>query len=319
MAGLDDRAMATRASALKTVRTVAGLRREVAAWRQHRNTVALVPTMGALHAGHLALVARAKRLADRVVVSLFVNPAQFGPQEDFARYPRDEAADRAKLRAAGADLLYAPTVAEIYPPGFATIVSVGALAERLDGIHRPGHFAGVATVVAKLLIEAGADVACFGEKDYQQLQVIKSLARDLDIPTRILGVPTVRERDGLALSSRNAYLSAAERAVAPILHRVLIDTVARIRAGMPVDEALARGVEAIAGAGFRAVDYLAAVDAATLEPLARLDQPGRLLVAAWLGRTRLIDNARLTPSSRAPAPYSGRPRSGTRRRAGSSH
>jgi pantoate--beta-alanine ligase len=310
--------MAKRAQPLKTVRTVAALRREVAAWRKNSHSVALVPTMGALHAGHLALVARAKRLADRVVVSLFVNPAQFGPQEDFTRYPRDEAADRAKLREAGADLLYAPAIAQIYPPGFATAVSVAALGEILDGTHRPGHFTGVATVVAKLLIEAQADFACFGEKDYQQLQIITRMARDLDIPTRIVGVPTVRERDGLALSSRNAYLSPDERAAAPVLHRVLIDTGERIHDGMSIAEAEARGTSELTMAGFVGVDYLALVDAATLEPLETPDRPGRILVAAWLGTTRLIDNEAFRPSSRATAPGSGRPRSGTRRRGDSS-
>jgi pantoate--beta-alanine ligase len=311
--------MGKTASRLATVRTVAALRGRVADWRRRRDRVAVVPTMGALHQGHLALVARAKRLADRVVVSLFVNPAQFGPSEDFTRYPRDEAGDRALLRAAGADLLYAPGLAAIYPPGFATSVTVGALAQGLDGIHRPGHFAGVATVVAKLLIEAQAEFACFGEKDYQQLRIITRMARDLDIPTRIVGVPTVRERDGLALSSRNAYLSPDERAVAPVLHRVLVETGERIRAGMGIADAEARGIGDLTMAGFGGVDYLAAVDAATLEPLTRLDRPGRILVAAWLGRTRLIDNAALTPSSRAPAPGNARPRSGTRRRAGSNH
>jgi pantoate--beta-alanine ligase len=305
-------------SRLTTVRTVAALRREVASWRKRRETVALVPTMGALHGGHLALVARAKRLAERVVVSLFVNPAQFSPNEDFARYPRDEAADRAKLREARVDLLYAPGVAEMYPPGFATTIAVGALAERLDGIHRPGHFTGVATVVAKLLIEAQADFACFGEKDYQQLRIITRMARDLDIPTRIVGVPTVRERDGLALSSRNAYLSPDERAMAPVLRRVLLETGERIQHGMRVEEATARGVSELTMAGFVGVDYLAVVDGETLEPLEQLDRPGRILVAAWLGTTRLIDNEALRPSSRAPGAGSGRPRSGTRRRAGSS-
>jgi pantoate--beta-alanine ligase len=310
--------MAKRAQPLKTVRTVAALRREVAAWRKNRHSVALVPTMGALHAGHLALVARAKRLAGRVVVSLFVNPAQFGPQEDFTRYPRDEAADRAKLREAGADLLYAPAIAQIYPPGFATAVSVAALGEILDGTHRPGHFTGVATVVAKLLIEAQADFACFGEKDYQQLQVIRRMAADLDIATRIVGVPTVRERDGLALSSRNAYLSADERTVAPTLHRVLLDTGERIQDGMSIDDAVARGTADLTMAGFGGVDYLAVCDAETLEPLDRLDRPARILVAVRLGRTRLIDNEAFRPSSRAPAPGNARPRSGTRPRAGSS-
>ncbi len=306
------------ASSLATVRTVAALRRAVALWRKRGDTVALVPTMGALHDGHMALVARARRLAKRTVVSLFVNPAQFGPHEDFAKYPRDEAADRARLRAAGVDLLFAPPVAEIYPPGFATAVTVSGLADGLDGIHRPGHFTGVATVVAKLLIEARADFACFGEKDYQQLQIVKRMAADLDIPTRIVGVPTVRERDGLALSSRNAYLSPDERSLAPTLHRVLLDTGERIQDGMGIEDAAARGTAELTMAGFGGVDYLAVVDAETLEPLERLDRPARILVAVQLGRARLIDNEAVRPTSRARAAGSARPRSGTRRRAGSS-
>jgi pantoate--beta-alanine ligase len=303
---------------LPVARTIAQLRRRVAQWHGEGLKVALVPTMGALHPGHLALVARARRAADRVVVSLFVNPTQFGPNEDFARYPRDEAGDRAKLAAAGADLLYAPMVTEIYPAGFATQVAVQGLGDRLEGAHRPGHFVGVATVVTKLLIEAGADAACFGEKDYQQLQIIKRLGRDLDIPTRIIGVPTVREPDGLALSSRNLYLSAEERAAAPALHRTLVATARRASDGTAIADAIARGTGEILAAGFRAVDYLAIVDAATLEPLHHLDRPARVLAAASIGRTRLIDNEPLTPPTSGAA-GSGRARSGTRRRAGSSH
>jgi len=303
---------------LATVRTVAALRRSVASWKRRGDAVALVPTMGALHDGHLALVARARRLARRTVVSLFVNPAQFGPQEDFAKYPRNEAADRARLRAARVDLLYAPAVSAIYPPGFATAVTVGGVGDRLDGVHRPGHFAGVATVVAKLLIEAQPDFACFGEKDYQQLQVVRRMVADLDIPTRIVAVPTVREPDGLALSSRNGYLSADERALAPVLHRTLLETGERIRAGMSVADAVARGIADLTMAGFGGVDYLAVCDAETLEPLDRLDHPARILVAARLGRARLIDNEALMPASRAKRAGNARPRSGTSRRGGSS-
>jgi pantoate--beta-alanine ligase len=189
---------------LAVARSVATLRRYVDAWHLAGETVALVPTKGALHAGHLALVARGRALCRRVVASIFVNPTQFGPHEDFARYPRDEAGDAAKLAAAGCDLLYAPVIEEIYPAGFSTTISVGALAEGQCGRFRPGHFAGVATVVAKLLVQSRADLACFGEKDYQQLQIIRRVARDLDIPVRVEGVATVREPDGLALSSRNA-------------------------------------------------------------------------------------------------------------------
>jgi pantoate--beta-alanine ligase len=255
--------------------------------------VALVPTMGALHAGHLALVARGRALADKVVASLFVNPAQFGPNEDFARYPRDEARDAALLAGAGCDLLYAPDLAEMYPPGFATTVVAGPIAERQCGAFRPGHFAGVATVVAKLLLQATPDLACFGEKDYQQLQVIRRIVRDLDIPVRIEGVATVREADGLALSSRNAYLSAAERRIAPALHRVLEDIAARLRCGeTDPARAMAEGRAALLVAGFARVDYVDVADAETLAALAP-GRPGRILGAAWLDKTRLIDNVAL--------------------------
>ncbi len=302
---------------LATARTVAALRRSVTHWKRRGDAIALVPTMGALHAGHLALVARARRLARRTIVSLFVNRKQFGPQEDFNKYPRDEGADRAELRAAGVDLLYAPAEAQIYPPGFATAVTVSGLADRLDGEHRPGHFAGVATVVAKLLVEAQADFACFGEKDYQQLQIVKRMVADLDIPTRIVAVPTVREPDGLALSSRNAYLTPDERALAPTLHRTLLDTRERIAAGMNIEDAKARGTADLTMAGFGGVDYLDVCDAETLEPLGRLDRPARILVAAWLGRARLIDNEALMPTLRGKPAGNDRPRSGTRRRGGS--
>ena len=282
---------------LPVVRAVAALRREVARWRNAGKTVALVPTMGALHAGHVALVERGRALADRVVVSLFVNPAQFAPHEDFARYPRDEAGDAAKLAGAHTDLLYLPPLEEIYPPGFAATVDVGDVAVGLDGRFRPGHFRGVATVVAKLLLQASPDVACFGEKDYQQLQVVKRLARDLDIPVRIEGVATVREPDGLALSSRNLYLSPAERAVAPTLYRVLGETAARLEAGEAAAPAVADAAAALLGAGFTKIDYVEACDALTLAPLGRADRPGRLLAAAWLGKTRLIDNVPVAPAA----------------------
>ena len=282
--------MAKRAPPLKIARSVASLRREVAAWRKRGDSVALVPTMGALHAGHMALVTRAGRLAKRTVVSLFVNPTQFGPHEDFAKYPRDEAADRAKLREAGVDLLFAPPVGEIYPEGFATVVSVSGIADGLDGLHRPGHFAGVATVVAKLLIETQADFALFGEKDYQQLRVVTRMARDLDLGVDVIGLATVRESDGLAMSSRNVYLSPEERATAPVLHRTMQDTAATLRAGDKVAAALAAGAARITKAGF-ALDYFEARHAETLQPIASLDDgPVRLLVAAKIGTTRLIDN-----------------------------
>jgi pantoate--beta-alanine ligase len=284
-------------AALPVVRTVAALRRAVDLWRETGERVGLVPTMGALHRGHLALVARARELSGRVVASLFVNPTQFAPTEDLARYPRDEAADAAKLATAGCDLLYAPGVEEMYPLGSDTTVDPGAIAERLCGPFRPGHFKGVATVVTKLLLQARPDTACFGEKDYQQLQIIRHVVRDLDIPARIEPVATVREPDGLALSSRNAYLSPAERAIAPLLHRTLAQAVERVRAGASPREAEAGARAALLAAGFAKVDYVAVCDAATLAPLEHLDRPARLLAAAWLGGTRLIDNVPLLPDA----------------------
>lgn len=286
--------MPAKIGTLAVVREVAELRREVAAWRRAGEVVALVPTMGALHRGHLALIARAKELAGRVIASIFVNPTQFGPSEDFTRYPRDEAADAAQLAAAQCDLLYAPGTAGMYPPGYATTVSAGPLAEVLCGRFRPGHFAGVATVVTKLLLQAGADLACFGEKDYQQLQIIRRVVRDLDIPVRIEGVPTVREEDGLALSSRNAYLLPEERRIAPALHRVLAEVAVRAAAGTPGDEAVSWGAAAVNAAGFTKLDYLEIRDAESLAPLAA-GRPGRVFAAAWLGKTRLIDNEPLPP------------------------
>jgi len=284
---------------LPVVRSVSALRNEIARWRKGGKTVALVPTMGALHAGHLALVAHGRSLCDRVVASLFVNPAQFAPHEDFARYPRDEASDAAKLDAAQTDLLYAPPLAEIYPPGFATTVDAGAIAQGQDGRFRSGHFQGVATVVTKLLLQASPDVACFGEKDYQQLHVVKRVVRDLDIPVRVEGVPTVREADGLALSSRNLYLSPEERRLAPMLYRVLRETAARLETGDDAPSALAAAVAMLARAGFTKIDYIEACDGETLAPLDRVDRPGRLLAAVWLGKTRLIDNVPLAAAGSA--------------------
>lgn len=268
----------------------AELRAQVASWRGSGDAVGFVPTMGALHEGHLSLVALARARAGRVVVSIFVNPTQFGPGEDFAAYPRTWDSDFAKLGAAGADLVFRPSTDEIYPQGFATTVSVGgpALAGLEDRI-RPGHFSGVATVVAKLLLLVGPDVAVFGEKDYQQLAVVRRLVRDLGIPTQILGAPTLREPDGLAMSSRNAYLTAAERQTAPTLSRAMTETIERLRAGEDAGEALAMGRKAIAAAGF-ALDYLELRDAGTLAEAAKAAGELRLLAAARLGRTRLIDN-----------------------------
>ena len=284
-------------AAVAVARTVAALREAVAAWRATGQSVGLVPTMGAIHRGHLALVDTARRQCRRVVASLFVNPKQFGPSEDFAAYPRDEAADLAAFATAGVDLVFAPPVAEMYPVGFATSVHVGGLAEELEGADRPGHFDGVATVVAKLLLQSLPDAAYFGEKDYQQLLVVRRLVRDLDIPVRIAGVAIVREADGLALSSRNVYLSSEERRAAPLLHRVLQDTAAALAAQPDaVAAALARGVARLTAGGF-AVDVLELRSAADLAPLPRLVGPARLLAAARLGRTRLIDNIAAAPGT----------------------
>ena len=280
------------ATAPPIVRTVAELRARVAAWRAAGERVGLVPTMGALHEGHLSLIRLAREKADRAVVSIFVNPTQFGPSEDFEAYPRSEARDAELAAGAGCDLIYAPSVAEMYPEGFSTTVSVAGVSEPLDGQARPGHFAGVATVVSKLLLQCGAELAVFGEKDYQQLQVIRRLVRDLDIPVEIVGGPTARAEDGLALSSRNAYLTPAEREVAPELHRALADAAEAVRSGRPVGEAEAEAVARLRAAGFARVDYVEVRDAASLARLGPgpVEPPARILAAAVLGRTRLIDN-----------------------------
>ena len=276
--------------ALPVVRTVAELRHVIAGWRAADESVALVPTMGALHAGHLALVAEGRRAAKRVVATIFVNPKQFAAHEDLDLYPRREAADIGALEAAGCDLLFTPSVDEVYPAGFATTVSVSGLTADLDGAARPGHFDGVATIVTKLLIQAGADIAIFGEKDYQQFLMIRRLVLDLNIPTEIIGVPTIREPDGLALSSRNAYLSADERHRAVAFPRALQCARADIEAGGDVRAALATAVASLTVAGFGPIDYVELRDAETLAPLSYLDRPARLLGAARLGGTRLIDN-----------------------------
>lgn len=268
---------------MEIVRTIKHLRTAVGQWRAAGQTVALVPTMGALHAGHIALVGAALAAADRVVASIFVNPTQFAPHEDLARYPRDEAGDVAKLAGAGAHLVWAPPVSEMYPDGFATRIVVEGAALPLEGAFRPHHFGGVATVVCKLLAAATPHVALFGEKDFQQLAVIRQMVRDLALPVAIQGVPTVREDDGLALSSRNAYLSEDERYVAPMLYKA-ISEVAR---GRDPREA----ADGLLAAGFTKVDYLEVRDAETLAPFdPAAGRPGRVLAAAWLGRTRLIDN-----------------------------
>jgi pantoate--beta-alanine ligase len=276
---------------MRTVHTVSDLRGAVRALRMEGRRLALVPTMGALHEGHMSLIRAGRGHADAVCVTIFVNPTQFGPNEDFDAYPRQMAADRAMLERAGVELLFAPAVEEMYPQGFATTVRVARLSEGLCGADRPHHFDGVATVVTKLLLQAQADVAMFGEKDYQQLLVVRQLVRDLDIPTRIQGCPTWREPDGLALSSRNKYLSAEERRVAPALHQALQEVAARVRAGDEIAPHCARAAQMLRDKGFAAVDYLEVRDAAALEPLSRNDgRPARVFGAARIGTVRLIDN-----------------------------
>jgi pantoate--beta-alanine ligase len=281
-----------RTEPLPIVRVVAALRKQVAGWRAEGLRVGLVPTMGALHEGHLSLVRLARDRADRVVTSLFVNPTQFAPHEDLDAYPRDEAGDAALLAAAGCDLLYAPTVDVMYGPGFATRVAVSGVSEPLDGQSRPHHFAGVATVVSKLLIQCAPDVAVFGEKDYQQLQVIRRLAADLDLPTEIVGGPIVRADSGLALSSRNAYLSDIERGVADRLNGILTAGVEALRGGATIESVEAKGIAALSAAGFDRIDYFEVRDAADLSrlPTPKVTPPARILAAVVIGKTRLIDN-----------------------------
>ncbi|MDT7933426.1 MAG: pantoate--beta-alanine ligase [Sphingomonadaceae bacterium] len=272
---------------MRIVRAAADLRAATLPWRKSGLAHAFVPTMGALHAGHMALVRSARAQCDRVVASVFVNPKQFGPNEDFDRYPRTEDHDAALLAEAGCDLMFAPAVNDIYPPGFATEVRVGGLGSLWEGAHRPGHFDGVATVVARLLGLAQAEAALFGEKDWQQLVIIRRMAADLALSTAILAVPTVREPDGLALSSRNRYLSAAERETAPMLYAELVRTAEAIKQGSTGRAACADAVAALTAAGFR-VDYVALTHPETLALIKHA--PGRLLAAAGLGSTRLIDN-----------------------------
>lgn len=275
---------------LPVVRDVSALRNEIAPWRRAGLRVGLVPTMGALHEGHLTLVRSAKERTDRVVATLFVNPRQFAPHEDFERYPRDEAGDSAMLAGAGCDLLYAPARAVMYPEGFSTNVIVTDVSTPLEGEFRPHFFSGVATVVTKLLLQSLPDTAFFGEKDYQQLQVIKRMTRDLDIPVAIEGCATVRESDGLAMSSRNAYLKPDERRIAARLNVIMHDAIKAVRAGEAIVTAEVEATRHITAAGFTSVDYLAIRDADTLAPINDLSRPARILAAAWIGKTRLIDN-----------------------------
>lgn len=275
---------------MQTIRHLDPLKKMVNASRRANKRIALVPTMGALHAGHMALVTRAKALADDVIVSIFVNPIQFGPNEDLSRYPRQEAEDAALLADAGVTGLWLPDVEVMYPHGFATTISVAKLGDGLCGAARPGHFDGVATVVAKLLTQVQPDIAVFGEKDWQQLAVIRRMVIDLNLGVEIVGAPIVRDDDGLALSSRNAYLSADERGAALALPRTLQEAGAQIEAGARIGPALEQAKNTLLQAGFASVDYVALVDSLSLEPLESLDREARMLAAARIGTTRLIDN-----------------------------
>lgn len=275
------------------VDTVLALRAAIRDWRRDGLSIAMVPTMGALHDGHISLVRAALSTADRCIVSIFVNPAQFAPTEDLDKYPRQLARDLDRLTQAGAHLAFTPTVSEMYPAGFATKISVGGPSSGLESDFRPTFFEGVATVVAKLFLQALPDRAIFGEKDYQQLCVVRKLCRDLDLPVDIVGAPTVRDAHGLAMSSRNAYLGAAELSVARQLNVILRRAAAALAAGTDESSVTAKAATALLKAGFDRVDYVAARESLTLSPWRR-DSDGRLLAAAWLGRTRLIDNVEVS-------------------------
>jgi pantoate--beta-alanine ligase len=281
---------------VQIVREVGALREAVAELREGGGPIAFVPTMGALHAGHMALVEEARRRAAHVVASIFVNPTQFGPSEDLSRYPRREAGDAQMLEAAGIEILWAPDVATMYPNGPEISVRAGPLGALLDGAARPGHFDGVATVVARLFDQVRPDIALFGEKDYQQLLVIRAMVVAQALPVEIIGIPTQRDADGLALSSRNLYLDEEERRSARALPRALGEAAAAIQAGGDVAEALAGASDKLAKAGFDPIDYVELRDAATLAPMAVLDRPARLLAAAKIGQTRLIDNLSVEPA-----------------------
>jgi pantoate--beta-alanine ligase len=280
---------------LPVIRHTAQLRQIVQQWRRRGHRVALVPTMGGLHEGHLSLVRLAKQHASRVIVSLFVNPAQFAPHEDYGSYPRNEERDWHKLLSVEADAMYVPDVHEIYPPDFATRVEVAGVAQTLEGISRPHFFSGVTTVVTKLFLQSLPDIAIFGEKDYQQLLVVQQLVRDLNFPIAIVPGPIVREADGLAMSSRNVYLSAEERAIAPQLYAVLKDMAEDLAQGRAIADTVSKGQERLESVGFRA-DYLEVRDADSLLPSGlKVEKPARLLAAVYLGHVRLIDNIAVVP------------------------
>ncbi|PPD01731.1 MAG: pantoate--beta-alanine ligase [Hyphomicrobium sp.] len=275
----------------KIIRSVKDLRKQIAKWRASEKSIALVPTMGALHDGHISLVKLAKKKADRVVVSIFVNPSQFAPTEDLSRYPRDETGDLNRLNAVETDLVWAPDVSEMYPDGFSTRVTPGTTSQNLEGEFRPHHFGGVATVCCKLFSQVTPDMAIFGEKDYQQLVVLRQMVCDLNLPLTLVGAPTRREKDGLALSSRNTYLSVQERDIAPSLYAAISDVADKVSEGADISASIAAAKQKLISNGFTKVDYLEVCDADTLVPIVTpTDRPLRVLVAAWLGKTRLIDN-----------------------------
>lgn len=275
----------------KIARTMKDLRKTIGKWRDAGDTIALVPTMGALHAGHVTLVKLANKKADKVVVSIFVNPTQFAPHEDLARYPRNELGDVAKLHDAGCDLVWAPTVEEMYPEGFSTSVAPGSAAAPLEGEFRPHHFGGVATVCCKLFCQVTPDLAIFGEKDFQQLAVLRQMVRDLNLPLKLVAAPTKREKDGLALSSRNAYLSEKDRSIAPALQAAIAELASEVGKGVDIKTAIETAKRHVRTAGFTKIDYIAVADAETLQSVEKLEKrPLRVLAAAWLGKTRLIDN-----------------------------
>ena len=276
---------------VKIVRTVHDLRKITRKWRDRGHSIGLVPTMGALHAGHISLVKLAKKKADRAVVSIFVNPTQFAANEDLSRYPRDEAGDLEKLRTADVDLVWAPSVEEMYPLGYSTSVRAGSAAKELEGEFRPGHFDGVATVCAKLFNQVTADIAFFGEKDFQQLAVLRQMVRDLNMPLKLIGAPTKRDTDGLALSSRNAYLSLTERKIAPALYATISALAEDVSEGADIATGVANAKRKVIAAGFKKIDYIEVRDAETLGPAApESGRSLRVLAACWLGKTRLIDN-----------------------------
>jgi pantoate--beta-alanine ligase len=281
---------------VQIIRDAKALNEAVAGLREGGRTIAFVPTMGALHEGHMALILEARTRADAVVASIFVNPTQFGPNEDLDAYPRREAADAAMLEKEGVAILWAPDAATMYPEGPAATIEASAIGDDLDGAARPGHFDGVATVVARLFDQVKPDFALFGEKDYQQLAVIRQMVRDFELAVEIVGVPTQRDADGLALSSRNAYLSDDERLAARTLPRALGEAAQAIAEGADVAEALDKARARLEGAGFDPIDYVAFRDAETLAPMTALDRPARLLAAAKIGRTRLIDNLPVEPA-----------------------